>query len=108
MKTLLALVPLFALLAGSRLPSAAADEPKAKPPEPTVKLGKIPDVKLTPRPAVGQGRVKRVQELIADLAKLDGADVGLSATLSGHGFAPVAGQSHVGVLRLTDHRLKPS
>jgi hypothetical protein len=108
MKALLALGPLFALLAGSRLPSAAADEPKAKPPEPTVKLGKIPDVKLTPRPAVGQGRAKRVKESIADLAKLDGADVGLSATLGGHDFAPVPGQSHVGVLRLTDYRLTPS
>jgi hypothetical protein len=46
--------------------------------------------------------------LIADLAKLDGAGVGLSATLSGHDFAPVPGQARVSTLLLTDHRVQPS
>lgn len=108
MKTPLALGFLLAVLAGLRISAVAADEPKAKPPGAAVKLGKIPDVKLALRPAVDPARVKHVKGLIADLAKLGGPGVGLSATLSGHDFAPVPGQAQAGVLLLTDHRVKES
>jgi hypothetical protein len=85
-----------------------ADEPKAEQPKLPVKLGRVPDVRLAPRPPVSAEQAKRIKGLIAGLATLDSADVGLSPTLSGHAFAPVAGQSHAGTLLLTDHRLKPS
>jgi hypothetical protein len=108
MRVSTALAALLALLTGSHPPPAAADEPKATRPKLPVKLGTIPDVKLTPRPAPDDAQLKRIKGLIADLAQLDGADVSLSATVSGDAFAPVPGQSHVGTLQLTDHRLKPS
>ena len=73
-----------------------------------MKLGTVPDVKLTPRPPTDPALVRRIKGLIADLANLDGADVGLSATLSGGNFAPVPGQARFDVLVLTDHRVKPS
>lgn len=96
------------MLAGSHTRQAIADEPKAKPPELTVKLGAIPDVKLSQRQVVDEAQTKRIKGLIADLAMLDTADVGLSATFSGSDFAPVPGQSHVGTLLLTDHQVKRS
>lgn len=98
----------FALIVGSHLPAFSADEPKAKPPKLTVKLGAIPDIKMGKRPAVDDVQAKRIKGLIADLAKLDSADVGLSATFSGSDFAPVPGQSQVGALLLTDHQVKKS
>jgi hypothetical protein len=98
----------FALLTTSLLPSSVAEEPKAKPPELTVKLGAIPEVKMGQRPAVDEAQTKRIKGLIADLAKLDSADAGLSATFSGSDFAPVPGQSQVGTLLLTDHQVKKS
>jgi hypothetical protein len=107
MKPLLVVGSLFVLLDGSPHP-VAGDEPKVKPPQLSVKLGKIPDVKLTPRPAVNETQVKHIKELIADLAKLDSADIGLSATMRGQDFSPVDGQSGVGVLLFTDHKLKKS
>jgi hypothetical protein len=108
MRTLLAFGFLLALLAGLHHHTAAADEPKAKPPELTVKLGTIPDIKLGERPPVDEAQTKRIKEMITDLAKLDSADVGLSATFSGSDFAPIPGQSHVGTLLLTDHQVKRS
>lgn len=108
MKTLLALGPVIAFVMGSQLPAAVGGEPRVETPEPTVKLGKVPDVRLTTRPAVGEARVNRIKELIADLARLDSPDIGLSATLSGDQFAPVPGQTHVSVMQITGHRLEQS
>src|SRR5262245_36788831 len=95
MKTFVVLGLWFVLLTAPRLSTAAGDD-KERPPGQPVKLGRISDVKLAPRPAAGEAQVKRIKALIADLAKLDSADIGLSATVSGHSFAPVPGQSHVG------------
>jgi hypothetical protein len=89
-------------------PPATADEPTADPPAPPVKLGKVPDLRLTPRPPVGEAQVKRIKSLIAGLEALDKPDFGLSRTFSGRAFAPVAGQSRAGVMLLADHRLQPS
>ncbi|AWM36925.1 hypothetical protein GobsT_52010 [Gemmata obscuriglobus] len=93
---------------GEAAPPAAADEPKAKPPERPVKLGKISEVQPAARPAVEKERVERIKGLIADLAKLESADIGLSATLGGDDFAPVPGQSRFGSFLLTDHRVNQS
>jgi hypothetical protein len=108
MRTLHAVGAVFALLVGSHLSTVAADEPKAEPPALTVKLGPTPDVKMGKRPAADEAQTKRIKGFIADLAKMDSADVGLSATFSGSDFAPVPGQSHVGTFKLTDHEVKRS
>ena len=73
-----------------------------------VKLGKVPDLRLTPRPALTEAQARRIKDLIAGLAALDKPDFGLSATLSGEAFAPIPGQQHVGALLLTNHGLRPS
>jgi hypothetical protein len=86
----------------------AAGEPKQKAPEISVKLGKVPDLRLAPRPRLTDAQVKQIRDLIAGLAGLDKPDFGLSATLSGDDFAPVPGQSHAGAILLTDHGLQPS
>ena len=99
-----------ALLLGLALPSllAEAEEPKQKSPALPVKLGKIPDVRLVPRPAVSATEAKRIKALIAGLAALDKPDFGLSATLSGSAFAPLPGQSRASTMLLTDHKLRPA
>ena len=45
------------------------------------------------------------QNLIADLAKIDRPDMGLSGTLTGHAFAPVAGATEAPMMVLTNHRI---
>jgi hypothetical protein len=106
MKTRVVLGLLFALLTDVQLPSAAGDGPEVKSPEHNLKLGKIPDVKLAPRPVVGEAQVKRIKELIADLANLERADIGVSVTLSGRDFAPVP--THARSRTLTEHQVKRS
>jgi len=102
MRTLLAIGVVLALLAGSHLSPATADEPKAKPPELTVKLGTIPDIKMAKRPAVDEGLTKRIKGMIADLAKLNSDIVGLSPGMDGPVFAPVSDKSYVANLFTDD------
>jgi hypothetical protein len=87
---------------------AQADEPKPEAPDLPVKLGKLPDLKLAPRPPVAADLAARIKELIAGLATLDKPDFGLSSTLSGDAFAPIPGQGRATTMLLTDHGLKPS
>jgi len=74
----------------------------------TVRLGKIPTVKLPPRPALGREREKSIKALIAKLADVKKPDFGFSDTLTGHAFSPLPGQHSLGVFYLTNHRLKTS
>jgi hypothetical protein len=73
-----------------------------------VKLGKLQPVTLAPSKPVTEKEAKRIKALIGDLANIDSPDFGLSATLSGHSFSPVAGQTQTGSLLLTDHKIEPS
>lgn len=57
-----------------------------------LKLGKVPDHRPAPRPPVDANRIKKP---IADLAAMDGAGVGFSATLGGDDFATVPGPACV-------------
>lgn len=74
----------------------------------SVKLGKLPNIELKETPSITPELDKRIRELIASLAFLDKPDFGLSATLSGHDFAPIPGQSQAGSFLITDHQIKPS
>jgi hypothetical protein len=72
----------------------------------SLKLGKIPDLRMTPRPAVTEAQISRIKTLIAGLAAMDKPDYGLSATLSGSAFAPLADQARSGAGVITDHGLQ--
>jgi hypothetical protein len=97
---------LFGLIFGGLV--AAAEEPKQKVPDLSVKLGKSPDLHLTPTKAITEAEAKRIKELIAGLASLDKPDFGLSATMNGEAFAALPGQNRAAVFRLTDHGIQPS
>jgi hypothetical protein len=73
-----------------------------------VRLGKIPDIKPGPRPEVTEEKAKQIKGLIAKLAEIKNPDFGMSSTLSGHAFAPIAGSVRLGAGLLTDHRLETS
>jgi hypothetical protein len=92
-------------LVGSGAPAGAAGpKPRALP----VKLGKLPDLRLAPRPPLTAVQARQIKDLIASLAELDRPDFGLSTTMAGDAFAPLPGQSQVRAFLLTDHRLEPS
>jgi HEAT repeat protein len=74
----------------------------------TIRLGKLPAIKLGPRPAVTEEQKKRIKSLIAKLAEIKDPDFGISATLTGQAFAPLPDQARWAMGLLTDHRLKSS
>jgi hypothetical protein len=94
------------------VPCLSANDGKSnsEPKEPAlpVKLGRVPAIKFEARPPLSDAKVKQIKGLIADLAKLDSPDFGLSATMSGDAFAPLPGQSRATTLLFTDHKLKQS
>ena len=49
---------------------------------------------------------RKIRGLIADLAKIDNPDFGLSPTLTGDAFAPIPASGHFGMGLLTYHGLK--
>jgi hypothetical protein len=118
-------VALCLVLACQQRGNAVAQEPKA-PPEssagagkeaaPTekdrehlpVRLGKIPQLALGPRPQLNAKQVARIKECIARLADIESPDYGLSPTMSGEAFLPLAGKRTSHAFLLTDHRLKSS
>jgi hypothetical protein len=76
--------------------------------QPTVKLGRVPELRPDRRLPLADAQTRRIRKLIADLANLENPDFGLSSTLSGEAFAPIAGQEYASTFLLTDHQLEPS
>jgi hypothetical protein len=74
----------------------------------SVRLGKIPSVKLLPRPAITEERKKQIRSLIRKLAETDHPDYGISATVYGYAFTPLPEQAHAAAGLIIDHKLKPS
>lgn len=74
----------------------------------TMTLGPVPEVRLAPRPPIDEQRAQRIKELIASLAGLHKTYFGLSPTLRGTAFAPVAGQSRTDTMLLTNHHIEQS
>src|SRR5207248_1476457 len=70
-----------------------------------VRLGPVPVIRLGQQKPVTDDEAVRIRQLIASLASVDSPNFGLSSTMSGAAFAPVAGSEHAGMLLLTDHRL---
>ena len=54
-----------------------------------VRLRKIPTIDLGPRQALSEEKKNRIKALIRKLAEIDNPYIGMSATLNGHGFAPL-------------------
>jgi hypothetical protein len=63
---------------------------------------------LSQQPQLTAAQVRHIKQLIASLADLDKPDYGLSSTLCGSTFSPIAGQDHVEMLLLTDHGFSQS
>jgi HEAT repeat protein len=74
----------------------------------TVRLGRIPSVKLGPRSALSQERKKHIKTLIGKLADLEDPDFGLSSTVTGHAFAPLPGHYTLGTFHLSNQLLQTS
>src|ERR1051325_10252413 len=76
------------------------------PYEESVKLGEVPPVpKLLTKPLTKM-EIGEIKNLIAELSKIDRPDVGLSPTMSGNSFPPLAGTIESGAMMLLDHGLK--
>lgn len=77
--------------------------------EPHVKQGVLPEVKLRSSVATSAEEVVRIKRHIANLANIEKPDFGLSGTMGGMAFAPVAGsEKATGGMLLTDHQLQRS
>jgi hypothetical protein len=87
----------------------AAASPKFQDPfSRTVRLGQVTVIKLRQQPPMTPPEAAKIKRLIASLANIDSPDFGLSSTLSGNAFAPIAGSEHAGALLLTNHQIKSS
>jgi HEAT repeat protein len=73
-----------------------------------VRLGKVPTIKLGPRAPLTEEQKNHIKALIRKLAEVDSPDFGMSATLTGHDFAPLPDRAHADSLVLTDHKIKSS
>jgi len=73
---------------------------------PHVKRGVLPDVKLQRSVAASSEEAAQIRRHIANLAKIERPDFGLSGTMGGIAFAPVPGSGrHTGGFLLTNHQL---
>ncbi|WP_088252208.1 HEAT repeat domain-containing protein [Fimbriiglobus ruber] len=61
-----------------------------------IRLGKLAAVTLKPHPAVTEDQKEKIRALIAELAKVGQPGHGLSASMSGHAFAPLPDQTRWG------------
>ncbi len=82
------------------------DDAALQEPALPIKLGKVPDLHLGPRPPISEVQARKIKSLIAGLANMDKPDFGLSGTMSGDTFAPIPGQTRAGAFILTNHGLE--
>jgi hypothetical protein len=112
MKVLLLLLVLAATLGSSfaaeKTEKETADERFRRLMEgPHVKRGVIPQVKLQRAATANAEEEAQIKKHIANLAKIERPDFGLSGTMGGMAFAPVPGADKpTGGFLLTDHRLQ--
>lgn len=76
---------------------------------PHVKRGNLPELKLEHTTAANASEAAEIKKLIASLANIDTPDYGLSGSMGGTAFAPLAESGKfTGGFLLTNHRLKTS
>jgi hypothetical protein len=73
-----------------------------------LRLEKLPALTLVSGEPVNKKTTEYLKSLIDSLGNIDNPDYGLSTTMSGASFSPVAGHSRGGAFLLTDHALKPA
>jgi len=73
-----------------------------------VRAGKTPEVAPARRPATTAEQKKRIRELIVQLAEIKSPDFGLSASVTGRAFAPVAGHASWQMGLLDGEQQRPS
>lgn len=83
---------------------ARADQPA--PDDDRVTRGKVSTIALAPRRPLDAAQTARIKQLIRSLANISKPDFGLSSTISGDAFAPIAGQGHATALLL--RRIRPT
>jgi hypothetical protein len=62
-----------------------------------IRQGKIPVVKLEPRPAITEEKKKQIKALIAKLAEIKAPEFDMWKTQADHGFTPVFGEKSLGL-----------
>ena len=76
---------------------------------PQVKPGSLPAIRLLNSIPANAEEVARIKRHIANLANIEKPDFGLSGTMGGMAFAPVAGsEKAIGGMLLTNHQLQRS
>ncbi len=73
-----------------------------------LRVGSIPKISMQPRSPASKAEEERIKALIQSLAEIDSPDFGLSGTMSGRSFAPVAGSDRASVMVLGQPGLKRS
>ena len=102
-----AALPVVLGLLATAHPTLAAPR-KTPQPLPDYRLLPLPTVSLRAQPPPTPKEAARIRALIARLAEIDSPDFGLSASMSGTAFAPIAGSEQAGVMVLGNHGLKRS
>lgn len=97
-----------AATAVARIDPATAKTEKLEYAHLDIRLGEAPKITPRPRPAATAEQAARVKALIAALADTTGADVGLSATMTGSAFAPLPDRARFQTGVLTAERRGPS
>jgi hypothetical protein len=75
---------------------------------PEVKLGTVPVIKLVRDMAATPTEAAQIKQHIANLSKIDQPDFGLSATMTGTAFSPVAGSEQFSSGLLANHQIQTS
>jgi hypothetical protein len=73
-----------------------------------VRQGVIPKVKLSHSTKTSTEEANEIKQLIRTLEAIDSPDFGISGTMNGDAFLPIAGMSQPSVVLFTNHQLKSS
>jgi hypothetical protein len=76
--------------------------------KPIVKLEPVPVIQLERNMAATQTEIAEIKRHIANLRKIDHPDFGLSSTMIGNAFAPIASSAHFEGGVLMDHNIQTS
>ena len=74
--------------------------------KPTVKLGTVPVVRLERDMTATPDETAQIKQHITNLRKIDHPDFGLSSTMTGNLFAPIASSGHFDAGVLMNHKFK--
>lgn len=82
------------------------DEDEGKKLRAALRMVPVPTISLPPYRPPDAAETARIKEFIQQLAQIDSPDFGLSQTMSGSAFAPIAGAEAAGAFVLGNHGMK--